>query len=220
MRVLAPLLLARRTLTVADASHRSVPVTIFAPRVQHIEGESGQIIAFKGRTDSYQGACKLTAFVEAVTLSPSTAEAHALRAHPLAFWMTSAWCPSPQAPAQAGRPKRSRNLAAIARAEREIGLRTKRAMEAELRLESELERVKAAGERMAGGEHGEELSRSSATAWSLEGPTAVSTARPAVAAPSASLTSDAAKPAAAATTTTTGAGRVGARRGVPYCDYL
>ena len=59
---------SRRTLTVADASHRSVPVTIFAPRVQHIEGESGQIIAFKGRTDSYQGACKLTAFVEDVTV--------------------------------------------------------------------------------------------------------------------------------------------------------
>ena len=72
---------SRRTLTVADASHRSVPVTIFAPRVQHIEGESGQIIAFKGRTDSYQGACKLTAFVEDVTVSPSIAEAHALHAH-------------------------------------------------------------------------------------------------------------------------------------------
>ena len=58
-----------------------MPVTIFAPRVQHIEGESGQIIAFKGRTDSYQGACKLTAFVEDVTVSPSIAEAHALHAH-------------------------------------------------------------------------------------------------------------------------------------------
>ena len=72
---------SRRTLTVADASHRSVPVTIFAPRVQHIEGESGQIIAFKGRTESYQGACKLTACVEDVTVSPSIAEAHALHAH-------------------------------------------------------------------------------------------------------------------------------------------
>ena len=72
---------SRRTLTIADTSHRSVLVTIFAPRVQHIEGESGQVIVLKGRTDSYQGTCKLTAFVEDVEFAPSIAEARELQAH-------------------------------------------------------------------------------------------------------------------------------------------
>ena len=70
---------SRRMLTIADASGKSVELTIWAPRMQDIGGDAGYIIALKkARTRVFRGAPSLTAFLEDVDFAPTLPEAQAL----------------------------------------------------------------------------------------------------------------------------------------------
>ena len=70
---------SRRMLTIADASGKSIELTIWAPRVQDIGGDAGCIIALKkARTRVFRGAPSLTAFLEDVDYAPTLSEAQVL----------------------------------------------------------------------------------------------------------------------------------------------
>ena len=70
----------RRTLTIADESHRSIVLTVFDWDEQ-IVASLGGIISVKARKDDFLGVPQLKASSKDVDFAASTPEAHALHAH-------------------------------------------------------------------------------------------------------------------------------------------
>ena len=76
----------RRTLTIADESHRSIELTVFDWDEQ-TKASLGGIISVKARTDDFLGVPQLKASLKDVDFAASIPEAHALHAH----WSRAAW---------------------------------------------------------------------------------------------------------------------------------
>ena len=70
----------RRTLTIADESHRSIELTVFDWDEQ-TDASLGGIISVKARTDDFMGVPQLKASSKDVDFAASIPEAHALHAH-------------------------------------------------------------------------------------------------------------------------------------------
>ena len=70
----------RRTLTIADESHRSIELTVFDWDEQ-TDASLGGIISVKARTDDFMGVPQLKASSKEVDFAASIPEAHALHAH-------------------------------------------------------------------------------------------------------------------------------------------
>ena len=68
----------RRTLTIADESHRSIELTVFDWDEQ-TDASLGGIISVKARTDDFMGVPQLKCSLKDVNFAASIPEAHALQ---------------------------------------------------------------------------------------------------------------------------------------------
>ena len=72
---------SRRMLKIADASGKSIEVTVFANGVQHIDGEVGRVITIKGDTGTFRGVPTLTASLASVDFDAAGAWAQGVGVH-------------------------------------------------------------------------------------------------------------------------------------------